>query len=90
VTEYQVLLVLGEVLGLFFLVGKPIIKLNSTLTEALVRLDAVSEQGKSTKSKVEQLEEKNSCSHKEIYEHLEAHDLILENHKMRLERLEDE
>lgn len=36
--SWTVILALGTILGLFFTVGKPIINLNSTITELITRL----------------------------------------------------
>lgn len=37
-TSWAVILALGTIIGLFFTVGKPIINLNSTITELITRL----------------------------------------------------
>lgn len=87
-TEWQVILVIGEVLGLFLLVGNPIIALNSTLVKVLARLDKLDEQQKGQTKATEKLDAKNSEAHKEIYDHLDANDIKLENHETRLQQIE--
>ena len=58
---------LGTLVGLFFTVGKPIIKLNTTLTKALSRLDAVEERQKENRVTLKDIQEKSHDSHRRIH-----------------------
>lgn len=66
--EYEiygiVLVALGIILSLFFTIGKPILKLNSTLTEIITKMDIMEGQ-------VNGFTEKNRESHKRIHERID-------------------
>lgn len=80
-TEWNVILVIGEVIALFLLIGKPLLNLNTTLTELKSLVNSLLSDFNGFKSKA-------SETHKEFHEHLEANDIKLENHELRIQSLE--
>lgn len=61
--SWTVILALGTILGLFFTVGKPIINLNSTITELITRL-------KRMESDLDEFKTHNHEAHKKIHERI--------------------
>lgn len=59
--SWTVILALGTIVGLFFTVGKPIINLNSTITELITRL-------KRMESDLDEFKTHNHEAHKKIPE----------------------
>jgi cell division protein FtsL len=80
-TEWNVVLVIAEVIALFLLVGKPLINLNTTIATLNATV-------KSLKERLDSQEEKNHEAHKEFHEHFETVDIELENHEQRIRHLE--
>ena len=80
-TEWNVILVIGEVIALFLLIGKPLLNLNTTLTELKSLVNSLLSDFNGFKNKA-------SETHKEFHEHLEEHDIKLENHELRIQSLE--
>ena len=62
--SWTVILALGTILGLFFTVGKPIINLNSTITELITRL-------KRMESDLDEFKTHNHETHKKIHERID-------------------
>ena len=62
--SWTVILALGTILGLFFTVGKPIINLNSTITELITRL-------KRMESDLDEFKTHNHEAHREIHERID-------------------
>lgn len=62
--SWTVILALGTILGLFFTVGKPIINLNSTITELITRL-------KRMESDLDKFKTHNHEAHKKIHERID-------------------
>lgn len=62
--SWTVILALGTILGLFFTVGKPIINLNSTITELITRL-------KRMESDLDEFKTYNHEAHKKIHERID-------------------
>lgn len=81
-TEWNVILVLAEVAGLFFLVGKPLINLNTTIATLKASVDVLS-------SRLDNTEEKNKEAHKDFYQHFKEVDTELQDHEFRIRSLED-
>lgn len=81
-TEWQVVLVMGEVIALFLLIGKPLLNLNTTLTELKSLVNTLLNDFNGFK-------EKASETHKEFHEHFEKTDTALENHEVRIRHIED-
>lgn len=82
-TEWNVFLVIGEVIALFLVIGKPLLSLNTTLTELKSLVNSLLNDFNGFKSKA-------SETHKEFHEHLEEHDIKLENHELRIKSLEED
>ncbi len=80
-TEWNVILVIGEVIALFLLIGKPLLNLNTTLTELKSLVNSLLSDFNGFKATA-------SETHKEFNEHLEEHDIKLENHELRIQSLE--
>lgn len=80
--EWKVFLTIAEILALFFLVGKPILTLNATITSVSTMLNQL-------KKDHDEQKEKSSATHKEFYKHLGEHDIELQNHEVRISRLEE-
>lgn len=81
-TEWQVVLVLGEIIALFLLIGKPLLNLNTTLTELKSLVNTLLSDFSEFKAKAHE-------THKEFHEHLEKNDTTLENHEVRIRHIED-
>lgn len=81
-TEWNVLLVIGEVIALFLLVGKPLMSLNTTIATLRAAVESLN-------NRLDVQEEINRTEHRDFQKHFEAHDLELENHRLRLSYLED-
>lgn len=62
---------LGTLVGLFLTVGKPIIKLNTTITKALSRLDALEEHQKENRVTLKEIQDKSHESHKHIHDRID-------------------
>lgn len=87
--EYRVLLVLAEIAGFFFLVGRPIIELNKTISTLIAEMKSIRENQKSQKDAFESFTEDSKAEHRETREHLGKHDLELADHEHRIKQLED-
>lgn len=79
--EWDVILVIGEVIALIVLVGGPIIKLNTTLTKLMVKLEELTASYK-------QSESSNTKAHARIWNKLDEHDEVLNDHETRLQLME--
>ena len=79
--KWEVFLVLGEVLALILLVGAPILKLNTTITKLMVHLEELTASYK-------QSETSNTKAHARIWDKLDEHDDMLNDHETRLQLME--
>lgn len=82
-TEWNIVLVLAELIGLFILVGKPILTLNKTIAEFNTEL-------KNMGQRVDKLEDSKSEAHKELWIHNDQQDKELQDHETRIRVLEKE
>lgn len=82
-TEWNVVLVLAELIGLFVLVGKPILTLNKTIAEFNTEL-------KNMKDRVKTLETEKHDAHNELWQHNDLQDEKLNDHETRIRVLEKE
>lgn len=87
-TEWSIFLVLGEIIALFAVVGKPLINLNTAITKLMASVDSLNDRFKSQEKDFSDFTEKASETHKEFHEHLDKHDVKLENHEQRIWTLE--
>lgn len=79
--EWTVVTVIIALVGLFAAVGAPVIR----QTRAMTKLDSTMEN---LSDKLIQLESKNADSHRRIWEHNEKQDDMLQNHEIRIVKLE--
>lgn len=79
--EWQVFLVLAEVVGLAVLVGKPVLALNKTITEFNTELRHMTQR-------VDRLEENKREAHERLWEHNSRQDAELADHESRIWVLE--
>lgn len=79
--EWNVFLVLVAIVGFFFTVGAPIIKLNTNITKLNASLESIQ------KDQVK-LERDNHDAHKRIWDHNDEQDKMLEEHRLRLHDLD--
>ena len=87
--EWKIFLTIGEILALFFLVGKPILKLNGTLTKLEVQLVRANERMDKQETELDKQKKHASESHRRLWEHETEQDKRLENLEGRLKRLEE-
>lgn len=82
-TEWNIVLVLAELIGLFLLLGKPILTLNKTITEFNTEL-------KNMGQRVSKLEDSKSEAHNKLWEHNDQQDKRIADHETRIRVLEKE
>ena len=82
-TEWNIVLVLAELIGLFVLVGKPILTLNKTIAEFNSEL-------RNMKDRVKTLETEKRDAHNELWKHCDEQDEKLADHETRIRVLEKE
>lgn len=82
--EYEiswiVVISIATLVGLFFAVGNPIIKLNSTITKLMTRLDAI-------ESNIDKFTVSNKDSHKRIHKRIDVVEDNLSEVKEEVERI---
>lgn len=79
--EWTVVSVIVVLIGLFFTVGKPVLNLNTTLVRLEEKLNGVT-------AKIDVFERHNDAEHTHINNTLERHEDTLEEHTIRLNKLE--
>lgn len=80
-TEWNIVMVIIAIAGLFATVGAPIIKLNTNITKlnaTIINLE----------KRQDKLELGNSEAHRRIWEHNNEQDGTLQNHEIRIHDLE--
>lgn len=80
-TEWEVVLVLVALAGLFATVGGPVIKLNSAITKQSVLLESLDKQ-------LAQISKDKAEAHRRLWAHNEEQDKILSDHETRIKVLE--
>ena len=80
-SEWDIVTALVVIVGLFFTVGNPIIKLNTNITILSETLKAVQRQH-------EKDSKDNTEDHRRIWKHNDEQDAMLEDHKLRLHDLD--
>ena len=86
--EWTVVTVIVALVGLFLTVGKPILKLNSTLTVLTTRIDAVENDNKKQSEDLKEQKRRAHESHKRLWDHNTMQDEQLRDHEHRLGVLE--
>lgn len=79
--EWDIVLVIVTLVGLFVTVGAPIIKLNTTIAKMNTTLAILEERH-------EKDEQKNQAAHVRLWEHNDAQDAMLNEHRLRLHDLD--
>lgn len=82
-SEWEVFAVIAALVAFMLSVGAPIIKLNTSITRLIDRLENLDEG-------LGELEEKNHKSHERIWQHNDAQDKKLDDHEKRLIIIENE
>ena len=82
VTEWEVYLVIVSLVGFAIAVGTPIIKLNTSITRLIDRLNNLDES-------MDELTVKNSKSHERLWNHNEKQDELIKDHGKRIIVLEE-
>ena len=80
-TQWEVYLVIVSLVGFAIAVGTPIIKLNTSITRLIDRLNNLDEG-------VEELTARNSRSHERLWKHNDEQDKKIEDHEKRIFSLE--
>ena len=80
-TEWGVFMVIGALMGFAVTIVSPLIKLNTSITTLTVTM-------KATEQALSELAEKNSSTHKRIWEKCRKQDATLLNHENRVAHLE--
>ena len=80
--SWMVVIALGTLVGLFLTVGKPIIKLNSTLTELITRME-------NAETDIKDFSLKNHESHRRIHERIDHVDNRVDDVEKEVERIKD-
>lgn len=62
---------LATIVGLFLTVGAPIIKLNSTITKVISRIDNIEERQRDNKETMHEMKEKSRESHQRIHSRID-------------------
>lgn len=76
-TAEQVIALIGVLIGLFFTVGRPIIKLNNNIVKLNINLENIQKQQ-------DKYEHDNATEHDRIWKHLRGSDKTVAGHSMRL------
>lgn len=85
---WTVVLGLGTLIGLFLTVGKPILKLNNTLTVLTSRMDAIEKESREHESDLKEQKLHAHESHQRLWDHNKEQDDQLRDHEQRLGNLE--
>jgi uncharacterized membrane protein (DUF106 family) len=80
-TEWNIVLVLAELIGLFVLVGKPILTLNKTIVEVNAELKTLKERQNKAETSGHEENEK-------LWQHNDMQDEKLSDHETRIRVLE--
>ena len=90
--EWTVVTVLSVVVGLFFTVGKPIVKLCADISARLAALDArltsLDANIDRLEGKIDKFESASAVTHKRIWDHNDEQDEQLQDHNIRLHDLD--
>lgn len=87
---WTVVLALVTLIGLFFTVGKPILKLNSTLTVLTARMDSIEKDAKDQENALKEQKLHAHESHRRLWDHNGKQDEQLRDHEHRIGALEKE
>ena len=79
--KWEVFLVVSALASFIFLIVKPLMTLNTTITKLISAVETL-------ESSFKEMNESNSKTHGRLWSELENHEDILNNHEMRLHDLE--
>ena len=88
-SEWNVVLIIIELVGFALLVGKPLLTLNNTITKLNVELSHINGRMDKQQKDLENQKEHASESHRRLWEHENEQDTLLANHEIRIVRLEN-
>lgn len=80
-TDWDIVKDIVVLAGLIITVTRPLLKLNTSITQLKALLDSVAKQ-------VQENDKSNSASHKRLWEHNEEQDETLQRHEQRLHDLD--
>lgn len=86
--QWDVVLVITSLVGLFLTVGVPIIGLNKTITTLNVRLDHMEKESNEQKTEIAEQRAAAKDSHRRIWAHNDEQDDRLDDHEKRITILE--
>lgn len=86
--EWRVFLLIGEVVALFLLVGKPLLNLNTTIATLKASVDALRQDLGAQKKTFESFAKESAAEYKALRESLEGHSRTLVDHDFRITALE--
>lgn len=86
--EWKIFLTIGEILALFFLIGKPILKLSGILSQILVEIRQVKEQQNTQRNDMNTMRQEAKASHAELWRHESEQDNKLNDHEKRIFAIE--
>ena len=86
--EWDIVLTLVTIVGLFTAVGAPVLKLNGNIVKLTAQLDADKQRiDRNEKELMAQKAHAHDC-HQKIWDHEADQDVQLANHELRIDRLE--
>ncbi len=86
--QWDVVLVITSLVGLFLTVGVPIIGLNKTITTLNIRLDHMEKETNEQKNDIDEIRVASKESHRRIWEHNTSQDKRIDDHEKRITILE--
>ena len=86
--EWKIFLTIGEIIALFFLIGKPILKLNGTLTKLNLELEQITSRVSAQEKALKEQKEDVRTHRKELWKHEAEQDTKLADHEVRIKKLE--
>lgn len=86
--QWDVVVVIVSLVGLFMTVGMPIISLNKTITTLNVRLDHMEKSNDEQQKEIDNHRAAAKESHRRLWEHNTSQDKRLDDHETRITILE--
>ena len=86
--EWKIFLTVGEIVALFFLVGKPILNLNRTLTRICTQMEQFQQRLDTQRGDIDTMRREAKESHKRLWDHNGKQDGRLDEHEKRISAIE--
>jgi hypothetical protein len=86
--EWKIFLTVGEIVALFFLVGKPILNLNRTLTRICTQMEQFQQRLDTQRGDIDTMRREAKESHKSLWDHNGKQDVRMDEHEKRISKLE--